>query len=36
MDKNPESLEELIEKITPENKHEALDWGPDVGKEILD
>lgn len=27
-------LKELIENITPENRHEMTDWGPPVGKEI--
>ncbi len=29
-----ECLEELIDRITPENRHELLDWGPPVGKEF--
>jgi antitoxin MazE len=29
-----ESLEDMIKKITPENRHEELDWGPPVGKEV--
>lgn len=28
------TLEELIDGITPSNKHQELDWGPPVGKEI--
>ena len=28
------SLDELIQAITPENRHDAIDWGPPVGKEI--
>jgi antitoxin MazE len=28
------TLEELIEGITPENRHEETDWGPPVGKEF--
>lgn len=27
------SLQELVTKITPENRHPATDWGPPVGKE---
>ena len=27
------SLQELVAKITPENRHPATDWGPPVGKE---
>jgi antitoxin MazE len=29
-----ETLDELIERITPENRHDPIDWGPVVGKEI--
>jgi antitoxin MazE len=28
------TLEELVSKITPENRHPETDWGPPVGKEI--
>lgn len=28
------SLDELIDGITPENRHEESDWGPPVGKEF--
>lgn len=28
------SLDELIDRITPENRHDVIDWGPPVGKEI--
>jgi len=28
------TLNYLIANITPENRHEAFDWGPPVGKEI--
>jgi antitoxin MazE len=28
------SLDELIDGITPENRHDVIDWGPPVGKEI--
>jgi len=27
------TLEELVAQITPENRHEEVDWGPPVGKE---
>ena len=27
------SLQELVAKITPENRHPATDWGSPVGKE---
>jgi antitoxin MazE len=28
------TLDELLKGITPENRHELVDWGPPVGKEI--
>lgn len=28
------SLQELIDGITPDNRHEETDWGPAVGKEF--
>jgi antitoxin MazE len=28
------TLEELVAQITPGNRHEEIDWGPAVGKEI--
>jgi hypothetical protein len=30
------TLEELIAQITPENRRGETDWGPDVGKEIVE
>jgi len=30
------TLEELVAKITPENRHEEINWGPAVGKEIIE
>jgi antitoxin MazE len=30
------TLEELVAQITPENRHKELDWGPPVGKEIVE
>jgi antitoxin MazE len=30
------TLGELVAQITPENRHEETDWGPDVGKEIVE
>jgi antitoxin MazE len=27
-------INELINQITPENRHELIEWGPPVGKEI--
>jgi antitoxin MazE len=30
------TLEELVAQITPENRHGETNWGPDVGKEIVD
>lgn len=32
--KHEETLEELIAKITPENRYEKIDWGPPRGNEI--
>ena len=29
-----ETLEELVAKITPKNRHEKIDWGKPRGKEI--
>lgn len=29
------TLKELIRGMTPKSRHAPLDWGPDVGKEIL-
>lgn len=28
------SLDELLDKVTPENLHPATDWGADLGREI--
>jgi antitoxin MazE len=28
------TLDELVAGITPENRHEAIDWGPPVGNEV--
>jgi len=30
------TLEELVAQMTPENRHGEIDWGPDVGKEIVE
>jgi antitoxin MazE len=30
------TLEELVAQITPENRHKEVDWGPPVGKEIIE
>ena len=30
------TLEELVAQITPENRHKEMDWGPDVGEEIVE
>ena len=32
--KRESTLDELIAGITPENRHDEIDWGPPVGKEI--
>lgn len=29
------SLDDLLEKVTPENLHPATPWGPDIGREVL-
>jgi antitoxin MazE len=29
-------LADLLKDMTPEAMHEAFDWGPDVGREIVD
>lgn len=29
------TLNELLEGVTPDNVHPAVDWGPDVGREII-
>ena len=34
-DNNKYTLEELLAKITPENRHEEIDFGGPVGKELL-
>lgn len=31
-----EQLKQLVEQITPENRHDPIDWGEDVGGEILE
>ena len=28
------TLEELVAQITPENRHDEVDWGPPVGKGV--
>lgn len=30
------TLEKMLAGVTPENVHSAVDWGPDVGAEIID
>ena len=30
------TLEELVAKITPENRHPEVDWGKPVGKEVVE
>ena len=30
------TLEELVAKITPENRYPETDWGPDVGREKIE
>lgn len=31
-----EQLKQLVEQITPENRHELIDFGEPIGKEILE
>lgn len=33
-EKQQETLEELISRITDENRHDLVDWGPPVGNEV--
>ncbi len=30
------TLNKMLEGVTPENMHPLVDWGPDVGSEIID
>ncbi len=30
------TLDELLKGMTPENVHPEIDWGPDVGREIIE
>ncbi len=30
------TLETMLKGVTPENMHPAINWGPDVGNEIID
>jgi antitoxin MazE len=30
----PQTLEDLVARITPENTHDETDWGPPVGDEV--
>jgi antitoxin MazE len=32
--KRQPTLDELVRKITPQNRHELVDWGKPLGKEI--
>ena len=32
--KHEYTLEELLSRVTPKNRHKLIDWGPPVGKEI--
>lgn len=34
IERSDDTLEELVAKITPENKHGEIDFGPAVGKEV--
>jgi len=35
-DKDDFTLEDMLKGVTPENVHPEVDWGPDVGAEIID
>ena len=30
------TLKEFVAQMTPENRHEETQWGPDVGKEVIE
>jgi antitoxin MazE len=30
------TLDELVAQITPKHRHKEMDWGPDVGEEIVE
>jgi antitoxin MazE len=30
------TLEELVAQITPKNRHKETEWGPEVGKEVVE
>lgn len=32
--REPLNLDAMIAAITPENRHDVVDWGPAVGKEV--
>ncbi|MGF6489170.1 AbrB/MazE/SpoVT family DNA-binding domain-containing protein [Pseudomonas frederiksbergensis] len=32
--REPVILADLLAKVTPENRHDLVDWGPPVGKEV--
>lgn len=32
--KKEETLDDLVARITPENRHPEFDWGPRMGKEV--
>lgn len=34
-EKNSLSLEEMVSKVTDENRHDMIDWGKNVGREKL-
>ncbi len=34
IDESRFTLAELVAGITPENRHDMIDWGPPVGKEL--
>ncbi|HCL5276688.1 TPA: hypothetical protein N2G37_004364 [Salmonella enterica] len=30
------NLSDMLEQVTPENRHDVVDWGQPVGKEVID
>jgi antitoxin MazE len=33
-DEDDLTLDEMLDRITDENKHDLVDWGPPIGKEV--
>ena len=34
LSRSQQNLRELVEQITPKNRHDLTDWGPPAGKEV--